>query len=76
MSRTRAPRASRPALSLACVALALAAQALAPVALRAHPGMHETIALLTQRIFEAPNEQSLYLERGIAYSSDGMSDGN
>jgi predicted Zn-dependent protease len=33
--------------------------------------MHETIELLTQRISAAPNEQSLYLERGIAYSSDG-----
>jgi predicted Zn-dependent protease len=74
MSRTRGPRASRPALSFAYVALALSAQALAPIAARAHPGMHETIALLTQRISAAPSEQSLYLERGIAYSSDGMAE--
>jgi hypothetical protein len=34
--------------------------------------MHETIALLSQRIAESPAKQSLYLERGIAYSADGQ----
>jgi tetratricopeptide (TPR) repeat protein len=33
--------------------------------------MHETVAELSERIREAPSDQALYLERGIAYSSDG-----
>ncbi len=34
--------------------------------------MHETIALLTQRIADSPADAALYLERGIAYSNDGQ----
>lgn len=55
------------------LALALAAALLgAPLRGLAHPGMHETIALLTQRIADAPTDAALYQERGIAYSSDGQ----
>ena len=50
---------------------ALALPAFAPGAL-AHPGMHETIAYLSERIREAPEDQALYIERGIAYSEDGL----
>jgi tetratricopeptide (TPR) repeat protein len=34
--------------------------------------MHETIELLSLRIREAPTDQALRIERGIAYSSDGQ----
>jgi tetratricopeptide (TPR) repeat protein len=73
IQRARARSASRLFRPFAHGALALAfsAQGVAPGAARAHPGMHETIELLTERIATTPNQQSLYLERGIAYSSDG-----
>ena len=38
----------------------------------AHPGMHETIETLSERIREAPGQQALHIERGIAYSEDGL----
>lgn len=33
--------------------------------------MHETVAELSERIRKEPSDQALFLERGIAYSSDG-----
>ena len=74
MSRTRAAHPSRPAaparrgvaiFAVACALIAASARTLA------HPSMHETVAELSERIRAAPSDQALYLERGIAYSSDG-----
>jgi tetratricopeptide (TPR) repeat protein len=38
----------------------------------AHPGMHETVEALSKQIEEAPGNQTLYIERGIAYSEDRL----
>jgi tetratricopeptide (TPR) repeat protein len=38
----------------------------------AHPGMHETVEVLSKQIQEAPESQTLYIERGIAYSEDRL----
>jgi tetratricopeptide (TPR) repeat protein len=51
---------------------ALAALSLGAASAFAHPGMHETIERLSERIRETPDEQALWIERGIAYSNDGQ----
>lgn len=53
----------------ACV---LAAVSVVAASALAHPSMHHTIERLSERIREAPEEQALWIERGIAYSNDGQ----
>jgi tetratricopeptide (TPR) repeat protein len=46
--------------------------ALPPMLLHAHPGASTTIEHFTHQIEHQPDEQLLYIRRGIAYSADGQ----
>lgn len=43
-----------------------------PLAVAAHPGAHEAVVHFSELIEQNPQRQSLYIERGIAYSNDGQ----
>ncbi len=72
MGGTRAGSRSRPAARFGSALWAWVWLALAPTPAPAHPGLHDTIARLSERIVAAPDDQTLVLERGIAYLNDGQ----
>ena len=47
---------------------------LLPVTLLAHPGASTTIEYFSHQIEHRPDQQALYIQRGIAYSADGQYD--
>ena len=54
------------------VALAFLSILLFPVSLIAHPGSHEAVEHFSRQIEAHPNDQRLYIQRGIVYSNDGQ----